>query len=55
MRVPQQVPLAGPPQQVTVYEGGPRDGLQNETAIVSASVKSPTSPGWPPPACGSSR
>ena len=39
MRAPQQVPLAGLPRHVTVYEVGPRDGLQNEAAVVPAHVK----------------
>ncbi len=33
------VPLAGLPAQVTVYEVGPRDGLQNEPGAVPAAVK----------------
>jgi hydroxymethylglutaryl-CoA lyase len=37
--VPQVVPMAGLPSHVTVYEVGPRDGLQNEAAIVSVEVK----------------
>ena len=36
---PQQVPLPGLPAQVTIYEVGPRDGLQNEAAIVPVEVK----------------
>jgi len=32
-------PMAGLPEQVTVYEVGPRDGLQNEAAIVPVEVK----------------
>ncbi|MFC5819777.1 hydroxymethylglutaryl-CoA lyase [Nonomuraea harbinensis] len=32
-------PMEGLPQQVTVYEVGPRDGLQNEAAIVPVEVK----------------
>ncbi|MQA80440.1 MAG: hydroxymethylglutaryl-CoA lyase [Streptosporangiales bacterium] len=39
MRAPQVVPLAGLPDRVTVYEVGPRDGLQNESAIVPVDVK----------------
>jgi hydroxymethylglutaryl-CoA lyase len=39
MRAPQPVPLAGLPRRVTVYEVGPRDGLQNEAAVVPAEVK----------------
>ncbi|WP_222721509.1 hydroxymethylglutaryl-CoA lyase [Actinomadura sp. HBU206391] len=34
-----EVPLAGLPSQVTIYEVGPRDGLQNESAIVPVEVK----------------
>ncbi|MEU4822159.1 hydroxymethylglutaryl-CoA lyase [Actinomadura sp. NPDC023710] len=32
-------PLSGLPERVTIYEVGPRDGLQNEKAIVPAEVK----------------
>ncbi|WP_049571550.1 hydroxymethylglutaryl-CoA lyase [Nonomuraea sp. SBT364] len=32
-------PMAGLPRQVTVYEVGPRDGLQNEAAVVPVEVK----------------
>ena len=32
-------PLAGLPARVTVYEVGPRDGLQNEKAIIPVEVK----------------
>lgn len=32
-------PMEGLPHQVTVYEVGPRDGLQNESAIVPVEVK----------------
>jgi hydroxymethylglutaryl-CoA lyase len=39
MRTPQSVPLAGLPGRVTVYEVGPRDGLQNEKAILPVAVK----------------
>src|SRR5437868_3639345 len=34
-----QIPLPGLPERVTIYEVGPRDGLQNEKAIVPAEVK----------------
>jgi hydroxymethylglutaryl-CoA lyase len=34
-----RVPLEGLPAQVTIYEVGPRDGLQNESAIVPVEVK----------------
>jgi hydroxymethylglutaryl-CoA lyase len=39
MRLPQLEPLPGLPEVVTIYEVGPRDGLQNEAAVVPASVK----------------
>lgn len=39
VRSPQRVPLRGLPNQVTIYEVGPRDGLQNEKTILGASVK----------------
>jgi hydroxymethylglutaryl-CoA lyase len=39
MRSPQQIPLTGLPERVTIYEVGPRDGLQNEPTTVPASVK----------------
>lgn len=39
MRLPQLESLAGLPQTVTIYEVGPRDGLQNEKAVVPAAVK----------------
>jgi hydroxymethylglutaryl-CoA lyase len=32
-------PVAGLPERVTVYEVGPRDGLQNESAIVPVEAK----------------
>ncbi|MEU6037972.1 hydroxymethylglutaryl-CoA lyase [Actinomadura sp. NPDC047616] len=34
-----RVPLDGLPDRVTIYEVGPRDGLQNEKTIVPAEVK----------------
>ena len=34
-----RVPLDGLPRQVTIYEVGPRDGLQNESAVVPVEVK----------------
>ena len=41
---------------VTVVEVGPRDGLQNEAAIVPAAAKIAADRArWPPPACRSSR
>jgi hydroxymethylglutaryl-CoA lyase len=39
MRMPQVERLEGLPEQVTIYEVGARDGLQNEKAIVPAAVK----------------
>ncbi|MFD0687190.1 hydroxymethylglutaryl-CoA lyase [Actinomadura fibrosa] len=34
-----RVPLSGLPDRVTIYEVGPRDGLQNEKAVVPVDVK----------------
>ncbi len=39
MRAPQREPAADLPQHVTIYEVGPRDGLQNEKAVVPTAVK----------------
>ncbi|HJQ42517.1 MAG TPA: hydroxymethylglutaryl-CoA lyase [Jatrophihabitantaceae bacterium] len=39
MRAPQQQRQPGLPGRVTIYEVGPRDGLQNEAAIVAIDVK----------------
>ncbi len=39
MRAPQREPVAGLPSEVTIYEVGPRDGLQNEQAVVPVEVK----------------
>ncbi len=39
MRTPQVVRDPELPERVTIYEVGPRDGLQNETAIVPVEVK----------------
>ncbi len=39
MRLPQVERPEGLPDKVTVYEVGPRDGLQNESAIVPVEVK----------------
>jgi hydroxymethylglutaryl-CoA lyase len=39
MRTPAVVPQPGLPSSVTIYEVGPRDGLQNEKAIVPVEVK----------------
>ena len=40
MRLPMTVPRSDLPARVTIYEVGPRDGLQNEAAVVPAEVKS---------------
>lgn len=39
VREPQRVRADGLPDRVTIYEVGPRDGLQNEDAIVDVEVK----------------
>jgi hydroxymethylglutaryl-CoA lyase len=39
MRAPQRVRQDGLPTSVTIHEVGPRDGLQNESAIVPVEVK----------------
>ena len=39
MRRPQREPMTGLPERVTIYEVGPRDGLQNEKTVVPAPVK----------------
>ncbi|MEV8632702.1 hydroxymethylglutaryl-CoA lyase [Streptosporangium sp. NPDC051023] len=39
MREPYRVVAAGLPERVTVYEVGPRDGLQNESVVVPVEVK----------------
>jgi hydroxymethylglutaryl-CoA lyase len=39
MREPQRVPDAALPARVTIYEVGPRDGLQNEAGIVPVADK----------------
>ena len=39
MRAPQRGPEPGLPPRVTIYEVGPRDGLQNEQSTVSVEVK----------------
>jgi hydroxymethylglutaryl-CoA lyase len=39
MRSPMTVPRDGLPSHVTIYEVGPRDGLQNESAIVPTEIK----------------
>ena len=38
-QLPMTVPAAGLPDRVTIYEVGPRDGLQNESAVVPVDVK----------------
>src|SRR4051812_45086850 len=37
--LPMTVAAAGLPERVTIYEVGPRDGLQNESALVPTEVK----------------
>jgi hydroxymethylglutaryl-CoA lyase len=39
VRSPQLEPGAGLPPRVTIYEVGPRDGLQNEAAIIPVHIK----------------
>jgi len=39
MRTPQVEPAEGLPARVTIYEVGPRDGLQNESSVVATDVK----------------
>ena len=39
LTLPQLEPMAGLPSRVTVYEVGPRDGLQNEKSTVPTEVK----------------
>jgi hydroxymethylglutaryl-CoA lyase len=39
VRKPERVGAEGLPDRVTIYEVGPRDGLQNEDAIVDVAVK----------------
>ncbi|HEX5525076.1 MAG TPA: hydroxymethylglutaryl-CoA lyase [Pedococcus sp.] len=39
MRAPQREPATDLPPRVTIYEVGPRDGLQNEKTVVPAEVK----------------
>jgi hydroxymethylglutaryl-CoA lyase len=39
MTLPSTVPMSGLPERVTIYEVGPRDGLQNEKAVVPVEVK----------------
>ena len=37
--LPERVPAAGLPERVTIWEVGPRDGLQNEKTVVPVEVK----------------
>jgi hydroxymethylglutaryl-CoA lyase len=37
--LPMVVPASGMPERVTIYEVGPRDGLQNESTVVPLGVK----------------
>jgi hydroxymethylglutaryl-CoA lyase len=39
MSLPMTVPLDGLPERVAIWEVGPRDGLQNESALVPVEVK----------------
>ena len=39
MREPLRIPQAGLPERVTIWEVGPRDGLQNEKSLVPTEVK----------------
>ena len=39
MSLPMTVPMPGLPAKVTIYEVGPRDGLQNESAVVPVADK----------------
>jgi hydroxymethylglutaryl-CoA lyase len=39
MRLPQRETLSDVPERVTIYEVGPRDGLQNEKALIPVEVK----------------
>src|SRR5689334_24465446 len=39
LSLPMVVPEPGLPERVTIYEVGPRDGLQNEQALVPTEVK----------------
>ena len=38
-RMPEVEPAAGLPPHVTIYEVGPRDGLQNEASVIPTAVK----------------
>lgn len=37
--LPMQIPSVGMPETVTIYEVGPRDGLQNETTVIPTNIK----------------
>ena len=37
--LPMTVPAEGLPSRVTIYEVGPRDGLQNESGLIQTEVK----------------
>ena len=39
MRMPSRVRATGLPERVSIYEVGPRDGLQNEKGIIPTDVK----------------
>ncbi|MGI8948786.1 MAG: hydroxymethylglutaryl-CoA lyase, partial [Ornithinimicrobium sp.] len=39
MSLPMVEPRAGMPERITIYEVGPRDGLQNESSVVPTEVK----------------
>lgn len=39
IRMPSRAEIAGLPGRVTIYEVGPRDGLQNEKGVISTDVK----------------
>jgi hydroxymethylglutaryl-CoA lyase len=39
MREPYGIRMEGLPERVTIYEVGPRDGLQNESAVIPVEVK----------------
>jgi len=39
MKAPQQRPLPGLPNRVSIYEVGPRDGLQNEAQVLDVATK----------------
>ena len=47
--LPDVVELDALPARVTIYEVGPRDGLQNEAAVVPVRSSPSSSTGWPTP------